>query len=116
MSQHNCKNAYPYAMALKRCFDRVVLKNSKLAYDGVYSDSEADEFKEKINTETVSEAKSRIINREEWRNKVLTLAREKNIDFKELAADYNLSEKTTAEEFERVYKDLEGNENEIIKQ
>lgn len=116
VSQHNCKNAYPYAMALKRCFDRVVLKNSKLAYDGVYSDSEADEFKEKINTETVSEAKSRIINREEWRNKVLTLAREKNIDFKELAADYNLSEKTTAEEFERVYKDLEGNENEIIKQ
>jgi len=40
----NCKNDYPYAMAFKRCFDRVVLKKSKLAYAGVYSDSEADEF------------------------------------------------------------------------
>lgn len=40
---------YPYAMAYKRLFDRVVLKNSKLAYAGVYSDSEADEFKEPIN-------------------------------------------------------------------
>lgn len=44
VSKTNCKNAYPYAMALKRCFDRVVLKNSKIAYNGVYSDSEADEF------------------------------------------------------------------------
>ena len=35
-------------MAFKRCFDRVVLKNSKLAFAGVYSDSEADEFKEKV--------------------------------------------------------------------
>ena len=51
VSQSNCKNDYPYAMALKRCFDRVVLKNSKLAYDGVYSDSEADEFKENVDTE-----------------------------------------------------------------
>lgn len=47
VSKDNCKNDYPYAMAFKRCFDRVVLKNSKLAYAGVYSDSEADEFKEK---------------------------------------------------------------------
>lgn len=44
VSTGNCKNAYPYAMALKRCMDRVILKNCKLAYDGVYSDSEADEF------------------------------------------------------------------------
>ena len=33
-------------MAFKRCFDRVVLKNSKIAYSGIYSDSEADDFKE----------------------------------------------------------------------
>lgn len=46
VSQANCKNAYPYAMALKRCFDRVVLKKSKLAYHGVYSDSEAEEFRQ----------------------------------------------------------------------
>ena len=45
VSAKNCSNAYPYAMALKRCMDRVILKNSKLAYAGVYSDSEAEEFK-----------------------------------------------------------------------
>lgn len=42
----NCKIAYPYAMALKRCFDRVVLKLSKIAYSGVYADAESDEFAE----------------------------------------------------------------------
>lgn len=47
VSPSNCKNDYPHAMAYKRLFDRVVLKNSKLAYSGVYSDSEADEFKER---------------------------------------------------------------------
>lgn len=45
VSAKNCKNDYPYAMAFKRLFDRVVLKQCKLAYDGIYSDSEADEFK-----------------------------------------------------------------------
>ena len=42
----NGKNDYPYAMAFKRCFDRVVLKKSKLAYSGIYSEVEADEFKQ----------------------------------------------------------------------
>lgn len=51
VSAENCKNSYPYAMAYKRLFDRVVLKLSKLAYSGVYSDSEADEFKEPERTE-----------------------------------------------------------------
>lgn len=40
----NCKNDYPYAMAFKRCFDRVVLKICKLAFSGIYSDSESDDF------------------------------------------------------------------------
>ena len=35
-------------MAYKRLFDRVVLKNSKLAYAGVYSDNEAEEFAERV--------------------------------------------------------------------
>lgn len=48
VSKENCKNSYPYAMALKRCFDRVVLKNCRLAYAGVYSDAEADEFQEQL--------------------------------------------------------------------
>ena len=54
-SAKNCKQAYPYAMALKRCFDRVVLKASKLAFDGVYSESESDTF---IRDESPSEAKT----------------------------------------------------------
>ena len=53
VSKDNCKQDYPYAMALKRCFDRVVLKNSKIAYAGIYSDSEADEFAKRVdNTQT----------------------------------------------------------------
>ena len=49
VSNSNCKNDYPYAMAFKRCFDRVVLKLSKLAYSGIYSDSESDDFKQDAN-------------------------------------------------------------------
>lgn len=51
VSASNCKNAYPYAMALKRCMDRVILKSSKIAFDGIMSDSEADEFSEKKHME-----------------------------------------------------------------
>lgn len=51
----NCKNAYPYAMAFKRCFDRVVLKKSKLAFSGIYSEVEADEFKENQANEEVKD-------------------------------------------------------------
>ena len=51
----NGKNPYPYAMAFKRCFDRVVLKKSKLAYAGIYSEVEADEFKQEITDTTEQE-------------------------------------------------------------
>ncbi len=44
----NCSNAYVYAMAFKRLFDRVVLKLSKIAFDGIYSEVEAEEFKQPI--------------------------------------------------------------------
>ena len=47
VSKANCTNSYPYAMALKRCMDRAILKNSRLAYSGIYSDSEAEEFQNK---------------------------------------------------------------------
>lgn len=46
VSGSNCTNAYKYAMALKRLFDRVVLKITKIAFDGIYSDSESEELKE----------------------------------------------------------------------
>ena len=53
-SAKNCKNAYPYAMAYKRCFDRVVLKASKIAFAGIYSESESDTFTQ---AESLSEQK-----------------------------------------------------------
>lgn len=56
-SKDNGKNAYPYAMAFKRCFDRVVLKKSKLAYSGIYSEAEADEFKETPDESRTNEEK-----------------------------------------------------------
>lgn len=46
VAKDNCKNAYPYAMAFKRLFDRVVLKLSKLAFSGIMSEVESDEFKQ----------------------------------------------------------------------
>lgn len=58
VSKFNCKNAYPYAMAVKRLFDRVVLKNSRLSYESIYSDSEGADI-EKENTE--QEEKDKLI-------------------------------------------------------
>ena len=75
VSSKNCTNDYPYAMALKRCMDRVILKNSKLAYSGVYSDSEAEEFKEPdeepIKVESIS------LNEEKDNTKIVIYATEK---------------------------------------
>lgn len=52
ISKENCKNAYPYAMAFKRLFDRVVLKLSKLAFSGIMSEVESEEFSQpELNTE-----------------------------------------------------------------
>lgn len=47
ISPNNCKNDYPYAMVLKRLMDRVILKNSKVGFFGIYSEAESDDFKEK---------------------------------------------------------------------
>lgn len=44
-SMKNCKNSYPFAMVLKRLQDRVILKNSKIAFSGIMSEVESDEFK-----------------------------------------------------------------------
>ncbi len=61
VSKDNCKQDYPYAMALKRCFDRVVLKNSKIAYAGIYSDSEADEFSKRVDNTQLEEKETKIV-------------------------------------------------------
>ena len=57
VSKENCKNSYPYAMALKRCFDRVVLKNSRLAYENIYSDSEGADISKETSEKEISEEK-----------------------------------------------------------
>lgn len=75
VSKTNCKNSYPYAMALKRCFDRVVLKNSKLAYESIYSDSEGADLtegatEELIGNEKISEKKVNAIKQSIKNNKI----------------------------------------------
>ena len=45
VAPNNCKNAYPFAMAEKRAKDRVILKLAGL-HGYVYSEDEAEEFKE----------------------------------------------------------------------
>lgn len=57
ISKTNCTNQYPFAMLLKRTFDRAVLKISKLAFYGVYSDSESEEFN---NNSAIKEDKQKV--------------------------------------------------------
>ena len=45
-NQGNCKNLYPVAMAEKRALSRVVLKLVGAYAEGIYSEDEADEFKD----------------------------------------------------------------------
>lgn len=40
-NRRNCKNGYPYATALKRVFDRVVLRIAKLTYPEIHSEEES---------------------------------------------------------------------------
>lgn len=47
----NCKNPYMLEMAYKRCFDRAVLKLSKVAFGGIYAEDESDDFKTSVNEE-----------------------------------------------------------------
>tara|TARA_R110002126_G_scaffold67176_1_gene170460 strand:- start:2246 stop:3064 length:819 start_codon:yes stop_codon:yes gene_type:complete len=56
ISPKNCMNDYPYAMVLKRLMDRVILKNSKVGFFGIYSEAESSDFKD-TNPESKEEAK-----------------------------------------------------------
>lgn len=87
VSDKNCQNAYPYAMAFKRCFDRVVLKKSKLAFSGIYSEVEADEFKEKPREEEVRTN----INKDEWEKLKLMYSKE---EIKQMYAELNITKGT----------------------
>lgn len=82
VSSDNCRNSYPYAMAFKRLFDRVVLKLSKLAYSGVYSDSEADEFRRPDmdeTTEAQQETESLFISEKE-QSRLIAVCKSKGFD------------------------------------
>ena len=116
VSQANCKNDYPYAMAFKRLFDRVVLKLSKLAYNGIYSDSESEEFSQQLNPdekkkpETVPEQPTPTPPtppKKTAREMLIAKLYEKGIDVNAYAAEKGLNSKTTAKRFEELLKELD---------
>lgn len=110
VSSKNCKNEYPYAMAFKRLFDRVVLKLSKLAYNGIYSDSESEEFSQQLNPEETEQPKQEqpktAPKQKTPRELLIAKLHEKGIDVTAYAAEKGLSNKTTAERFEELLKEL----------
>jgi len=65
VSPSNLMNSYPYAMLLKRLMDRVILKNSKISFYGIYSESESEDFKKEIKEiqkeEDLTDLKSEVI-------------------------------------------------------
>ena len=104
-SKDNCKNSYPYAMAFKRCFDRVVLKKSKLAYSGIYSEVEADEFKQ---NDEVDKTKLQLM------TTLSKLIDEKDADREKVYAFYKVedSKEMTIEQLEHAIRGLRGKKNE----
>ena len=121
VSRGNCTNEYKYAMALKRCIDRVILKNSRLAYAGIYSDSEAEEFKnepkeekiekiEKIDKPEESEEAYTVElpagAMENPRKALVEYCKVHNIDIKEVARVHKLNNASKPEEFLSTLSDL----------
>ena len=112
VSQSNCKNDYPYAMAFKRLFDRVVLKLSKLAYNGIYSDSESEEFSQQLNPDendkpnTEADKPKPKANEKTPRERLIAKLHEKGIDMTAYAAEKGLNGQTTAERFEELLAEL----------
>lgn len=95
VSNDNCKNAYPYAMAYKRLFDRVVLKLCKLAYDGIYSDSEADELKEKYDEPKEGTKKADIkLSKDELIDKIVALCDAKRLRVSDICKTAKVNELT----------------------
>ena len=91
VSPSNLKNGgYPYAMALKRCMDRVILKNSKIAYAGVYSDSEADEFKKRVDEETPEINKEELDEQTQLIQDISNLEIQTNTDHEEMLKFYKV--------------------------
>lgn len=107
VTDKNCKNAYPYAMAYKRLFDRVVLKLCKLAFDGVYSDSEADEFAERQNAaESEQEATHKPLTRAELEDKIVALCDAKRLRISDVCKQAKVTELAELDE-EKLQKVIE---------
>lgn len=118
VSRGNCTNEYKYAMALKRCIDRVILKNSRLAYAGIYSDSEAEEFKNEPKEEKPEKTAKPEENEEAYtvelpagamenpRKALVEYCKTHNIDIKEVARVHKLNNASKPEEFLSTLSDL----------
>lgn len=110
VSAKNCKNDYPYAMAYKRLFDRVVLKLSKIAYDGIYSEVESDEFKQRYDEEPPQPVQT--IGEEEARA-LAKLLKANNIAQRTIGTQYGVRSLTelTVEQAEAIRNSLAGDVN-----
>lgn len=93
----NCTNAYPFAMVLKRLQDRVILKNSKIAFSGIMSEVESEEFKR---TEREEPEKADNLITEDQIAELEALG----CDFKRVAAAYKVTDihEMTSEQAERA--------------
>lgn len=93
----NCTNAYPFAMVLKRLQDRVILKNSKIAFSGIMSEVESEEFKR---PEREERAKAANLITEEQIAELEALG----CDLKRVAAAYKVTDihEMTSEQAERA--------------
>ena len=112
VSRSNCKNQYPYAMVLKRLMDRVILKNSKIGFYGIYSEAESDEFKEKPEAKT---PKKDDILESETKNIAKKISNSADEDMKETMEEIN---KNTAESIKDALKKAKSREslNEIYEE
>lgn len=93
----NCTNAYPFAMVLKRLQDRVILKNSKIAFSGIMSEVEGEEFKR---TEREEQEKADNLITDEQIAELEALG----CDLKRVAAAYKVTDihEMTSEQAERA--------------
>lgn len=93
----NCTNAYPFAMVLKRLQDRVILKNSKIAFSGIMSEVESEEFKR---TEREEQEKADNLITDEQIAELEALG----CDLKRVAAAYKVTDihEMTSEQAERA--------------
>ena len=93
----NCTNVYPFAMVLKRLQDRVILKNSKIAFSGIMSEVESEEFKR---TEREEQEKADNLITDEQIAELEALG----CDLKRVAAAYKVTDihEMTSEQAERA--------------